>query len=182
MFIWDERDKLYAKSLFLRKVISEVEVISSDRLSLLLFTLFHKQFCPKTEFSFVLWLFIFFISKQTKNFHFILDKYIWLKLTILPNNFPMCLEADEKSLFWLPSQFIVYTYFRPCKLQRCLARLHNFLPLVRQQGREQQQISTVRMSLSRFWVSMRSYKKQPVQIFLGRILDLTWLKFAVAAP
>ena len=54
-------------------MISEVEVISSDRLSLLLFTLFHKQFCPKTEFSFVLWLFIFFISKQTMNFYFILD-------------------------------------------------------------------------------------------------------------
>ena len=36
-------------------------------------------------------------------------------------------------------------------------------------------------SLPRFWVSMRSYKKQPVKTFLGRILDLAWLKFAVAA-
>ena len=36
-------------------------------------------------------------------------------------------------------------------------------------------------SLARFWVSIHSYKKQPVKNFLGRILDLAWLKFAVAA-
>ena len=35
-------------------------------------------------------------------------------------------------------------------------------------------------SLPRFWVSIRSYKKQPVKNFLDRILDLAWLKFAVA--
>ena len=33
-------------------------------------------------------------------------------------------------------------------------------------------------SLPRFW---HSYKKQLVKIFLDRILDLVWLKFAVAA-
>ena len=38
-----------------------------------------------------------------------------------------------------------------------------------------------KVSLPRFWVSIRSYKKQPVKKFLGRILDLAWLKFAVAA-
>ena len=36
-------------------------------------------------------------------------------------------------------------------------------------------------SLPRLWVSIRSYKKQPVKKILGRILDLAWLKFAVAA-
>ena len=36
-------------------------------------------------------------------------------------------------------------------------------------------------SLPRFWVSINSYKKQPVKKFGGRILDLAWLKFAVAA-
>ena len=36
-------------------------------------------------------------------------------------------------------------------------------------------------SLPRFWVSIRSYKKQPVKKIWGRILDLAWLKFAVAA-
>ena len=36
-------------------------------------------------------------------------------------------------------------------------------------------------SLPRFWVSIRSYKKQPVKKFWGRILDLAWVKFAVAA-
>ena len=36
-------------------------------------------------------------------------------------------------------------------------------------------------SLPRFWVSIRSYKKQPVKKFWGRILALAWLKFAVAA-
>ena len=36
-------------------------------------------------------------------------------------------------------------------------------------------------SLPRFWVSMRSYKKQLVKKFGGRILDLALLKFAVAA-
>ena len=36
-------------------------------------------------------------------------------------------------------------------------------------------------SLPRFWVSIRSYKKQPVKTFWGRILDLAWFKFAVAA-
>ena len=35
-------------------------------------------------------------------------------------------------------------------------------------------------SLPRFWVSVRSYKKQPVKKFWGRILDLAWYKFAVA--
>ena len=33
-------------------------------------------------------------------------------------------------------------------------------------------------SLSRFWVSIRSYKKQPNKKFWGRILDLAWLKIA----
>ena len=36
-------------------------------------------------------------------------------------------------------------------------------------------------SLPKFWVSIRSYKKQPVKKIWGRILDLAWLKFAVAA-
>ena len=36
-------------------------------------------------------------------------------------------------------------------------------------------------SLPRFWVSIRSYKKKMVKNILGRILDLDWLKFAVAA-
>jgi hypothetical protein len=36
-------------------------------------------------------------------------------------------------------------------------------------------------SLPRFWVSICSYKKQLVKEFWGRILDLAWLKFAVAA-
>ena len=36
-------------------------------------------------------------------------------------------------------------------------------------------------SLPRFWVSICSYKKQPVKKFWGRILDLAWLKFTVAA-
>ena len=35
--------------------------------------------------------------------------------------------------------------------------------------------------LPRFWVSIPSYKKQPVKNFLDRILDLVWLKFAMAA-
>ena len=35
-------------------------------------------------------------------------------------------------------------------------------------------------SLPRFWVSIRSYKKQPVKKNWGRILGLAWLKFAVA--
>ena len=33
----------------------------------------------------------------------------------------------------------------------------------------------------RFWVSLRSYKKQPVKKIWGRILGLVWLKFAVAS-
>ena len=33
----------------------------------------------------------------------------------------------------------------------------------------------------RFWVSICSDKKQPVKLFWGRILDLAWLKFTVAA-
>ena len=36
-------------------------------------------------------------------------------------------------------------------------------------------------SFPRFWVSIRSYKKQLVKKFGGRILDLAWLKFTVAA-
>ena len=36
-------------------------------------------------------------------------------------------------------------------------------------------------SLPRFWVSMRSYKKQLVKKIWGKVLDLAWLKFAVAA-
>ena len=36
-------------------------------------------------------------------------------------------------------------------------------------------------SLPRFWVSIRSYKKQLVKRFWGRTLDLAWLKFIVAA-
>ena len=35
--------------------------------------------------------------------------------------------------------------------------------------------------LIRFWVSMRSYKKQPVKKNWGRILGLAWLKFAMAS-
>ena len=35
-------------------------------------------------------------------------------------------------------------------------------------------------ALPRFWVSIHSYKKQPVEKFLGRILELAWLKFAFA--
>ena len=35
-------------------------------------------------------------------------------------------------------------------------------------------------SLPRFWVSICSYKKQPVKKFLDRILDLAWLQFSVA--
>ena len=35
-------------------------------------------------------------------------------------------------------------------------------------------------ALPRFWVSIRSYKKQPVKKIWGRILGLAWLKFAVA--
>jgi hypothetical protein len=36
-------------------------------------------------------------------------------------------------------------------------------------------------SFPRFWVLIGSYKKQPVKKFGVRILDLPWLKFAVAA-
>ena len=36
-------------------------------------------------------------------------------------------------------------------------------------------------SFPRFWVLISSYKKQPVKKFGGGILDLPWLKFAVAA-
>ena len=36
------------------------------------------------------------------------------------------------------------------------------------------------VALPRFWVSICSYKKQPVKNDLGKILDLAWLKFAVA--
>ena len=36
-------------------------------------------------------------------------------------------------------------------------------------------------SLPRFWVSICSYRKQLVKNILGRILDLAWLKFAMAA-
>ena len=36
-------------------------------------------------------------------------------------------------------------------------------------------------SFPRFWVSIRSIKKQPVKKFWGRILDLAWLNFAVAS-
>ena len=35
-------------------------------------------------------------------------------------------------------------------------------------------------ALPRFWVSICSYKKQPVKNIWGRILGLAWLKFAVA--
>ena len=35
-------------------------------------------------------------------------------------------------------------------------------------------------SLPRFWVSIRSYNEQPVKKNCGRILNLAWLKFAVA--
>ena len=35
-------------------------------------------------------------------------------------------------------------------------------------------------ALPRFWVSIRSYKKQPVKNIWDRILGLAWLKFAVA--
>ena len=34
-------------------------------------------------------------------------------------------------------------------------------------------------ALPRFWVSIHSYKKQPVKKNWGRILGLAWLKFAV---
>ena len=36
-------------------------------------------------------------------------------------------------------------------------------------------------ALLRFWVSIRSYKKQPVKKLWGRILGFAWLKFAMAA-
>ena len=36
-------------------------------------------------------------------------------------------------------------------------------------------------SLPRFWVSIPSYKKQPVKKIWGKILGLAWLKFAVAS-
>ena len=36
-------------------------------------------------------------------------------------------------------------------------------------------------ALPRFWVSICSYKKQPVKKIWVRILDLAWVKFAVAA-
>ena len=36
-------------------------------------------------------------------------------------------------------------------------------------------------SFPRFWVLIGSYKKQTVKKFGGRILDLPWLKFALAA-
>ena len=36
-------------------------------------------------------------------------------------------------------------------------------------------------SLHRFWVSIHSYKKQPVKIYFDRILDLARIKFAMAA-
>ena len=36
-------------------------------------------------------------------------------------------------------------------------------------------------SLHRFWVSIRSYKKQPIKNIFGRILDLAWFKFPVVA-
>ena len=36
-------------------------------------------------------------------------------------------------------------------------------------------------SLPIFWVSMNSYKKQPVKTIWGRLLDLAWLKFAMVA-
>ena len=35
-------------------------------------------------------------------------------------------------------------------------------------------------ALPRFWISIRSYKKQPVKKIWDRILGLAWLKFAVA--
>ena len=35
-------------------------------------------------------------------------------------------------------------------------------------------------SLPRFWISICSYKKQPVKTIWGRILGLAWLKFTVA--
>ena len=35
-------------------------------------------------------------------------------------------------------------------------------------------------ALPRFWVSILSYKKQPVKKIGGRMLGLAWLKFAVA--
>ena len=34
-------------------------------------------------------------------------------------------------------------------------------------------------ALPRFWVSIHTYKKQPVKKIWGRILGLAWLKFAV---
>ena len=34
-------------------------------------------------------------------------------------------------------------------------------------------------SLPRFWVSILSYKKQPVKKIGGRMLGLAWLKFSV---
>ena len=33
-------------------------------------------------------------------------------------------------------------------------------------------------ALPRFWVSIGSYKKQPVKKVGGKILDLAWLKFS----
>ena len=36
-------------------------------------------------------------------------------------------------------------------------------------------------ALPKFWVSIRSYNKQPVKKIWGRILGFVWLEFAVAA-
>ena len=35
-------------------------------------------------------------------------------------------------------------------------------------------------ALARYWVSICSYKKQPVKKLWSRILGLAWLKFAMA--
>ena len=41
--------------------------------------------------------------------------------------------------------------------------------------------ATAAKDLPRFWVSICSYKKEPFRKLWDRILDLAWLKFAVAA-
>ena len=35
--------------------------------------------------------------------------------------------------------------------------------------------------MPRFWVSIHSYKKQPVKNYLGRILDIVWHELVVVA-
>ena len=66
-----------------------------------------------------------------------------------------------------------FFHSQQCSLQQSRKRP---VPLQGHQGRQGQEPRFV--FLPRFWVSIRSDKKQPVKI-LGTILDLVWLKFAI---